>query len=369
MIATLFSIFVLLDFLCSFILLIHTPMTAAVKSSPRITSQLVNGILAIKPLADLAKNRARNMMIKRAESIGVYWHDQVQALRSRGDSKFSPSTQLSPQWEQELVQVQNADLTYPDYYLRTFHAYDAGNLSWEAAMEVEVAAHAVHARIWQDSGEKGDMQLRQSYQTVLQEQIHTAPEAILDMGCSIGMSTFALQALYPQAQITGVDLSPYFLAIAQYRTRQREQGEDYVIQPSLAPSLAEAAHLASPTWLHVPAEATGLPDASFDLVSAHLLFHELPQSAAIDILREARRLLRPGGHIAIMDMNPRSEIYAKMPPYILTLLKSTEPYLDEYFSLNLEEAIGQAGFQTPTVVCNTPRHRTVIAQVREWVSG
>jgi hypothetical protein len=65
-----------------------------------------------------------------------------------------------------------------------------------------------------------------------------------------------------------------------------------------------------------------------------------------------------------MDMNPRSEIYAKMPPYILTLLKSTEPYLDDYFTFNLEQAIYDAGFTYPTVTPNTPRHRTIIAQVR-----
>jgi len=39
-----------------------------------------------------------------------------------------------------------------------------------------------------------------------------------------------------------------------------------------------------------------------------------------------------------MDMNPQSEVYAKMAPYILTLLKSTEPYLDEYFALRLNSA-------------------------------
>jgi hypothetical protein len=64
-----------------------------------------------------------------------------------------------------------------------------------------------------------------------------------------------------------------------------------------------------------------------------------------------------------MDMNPKSEIYAKMPPYILTLLKSTEPYLDEYFALDLEKELVEAGFQPPTIVCNSPRHRTVVAQV------
>ncbi len=76
-----------------------------------------------------------------------------------------------------------------------------------------------------------------------------------------------------------------------------------------------------------------------------------------------RRVLRPGGYLAIMDMNPKSEVYQKMPAYILTLLKSTEPYLDEYFALDIEQAIVEAGFQTPTITNNTHRHRTVIAQV------
>jgi len=46
----------------------------------------------------------------------------------------------------------------------------------------------------------------------------------------------------------------------------------------------------------------------------------------------------------------------------LTLLKSTEPYMDDYFSFDLEGAIVQAGFTQPTLICNTPRHRTIVAQ-------
>jgi hypothetical protein len=53
-----------------------------------------------------------------------------------------------------------------------------------------------------------------------------------------------------------------------------------------------------------------------------------------------------------------------MPPYILTLLKSTEPYLDEYFALDISQAFYDAGFERPTITCNTPRHRTVIARAR-----
>jgi ubiquinone/menaquinone biosynthesis C-methylase UbiE len=99
------------------------------------------------------------------------------------------------------------------------------------------------------------------------------------------------------------------------------------------------------------------------LVSLFLICHELPQTATREIFAEAKRLLKPGGHIAIMDMNPDSEIYSQMAPYILTLLKSTEPYLDRYFTLDIAKELIAAGFKTPTITANTPRHRTVIAQI------
>jgi len=304
----------------------------AVETTPRLASRVVNGILAIKPLFNLAKYQARQMMIKRAELIGVNWLQDAEKLRSRD-------------WTVEFNQVSDPDLVYPDYYLRPFHAYNEGNLGWEPATEVEVAAHAVHARIWKDAGAAGDSRLRQSYHDVLKAQLPKVPDDIIDLGCSVGMSTFALQKTFPNAKITGVDLSPYFLAVADYQT-QRSDSQN------------------SPTWVHAAAESTGLPSASFDLMSACLMFHELPRGAAIEILHEAKRLLRPGGHLAIMDMNPKSEIYAKMPPYILTLLKSTEPYMDDYFSFDLEGAIVQAGFTQPTLVGNTPRHRTIVAQAK-----
>ncbi len=303
-------------------------MTAAVPNDLRLASRLVNTVLAIAPLANLAKHQARQMMIKRAEKIGVPWTTQVQALRSLD-------------WETHLTQVQNPDLKYPDYYCCSFHAYEKGNLNWEAALEVEVAAYAVHAKIWPDAGAQGDPKLRSSYHEILKSQIASNPKEILDLGCSVGMSTFALQEVYPQAKITGLDLSPYFLSVAHYNSQQRHKQIN---------------------WVHAAAESTGLSDGSFDLVSTFLMCHELPQSATRQIFSEARRLLRPGGYLAIMDMNPQSEIYAKMPPYILTLLKSTEPYLDEYFTLDMKQALVDAGFTVPTITSNSPRHRTVIAQ-------
>ena len=305
-------------------------MTTAIK--PDLTSNLVNRVLSIKPLFDFAKHQARDMMIKRAQKIGVNWHQEVEKLQARD-------------WTNDLAQVQNPQLTYPNYYLTSFHAYETGNMSWQAAFEVESAAYAVHAKVWPDLLADGDAKLRQSYHHILKTFITQTPKDILDLGCSVGMSTFALQAIYPQSQITGLDLSPYFLAVANYRSQKSPQYQNSI------------------NWLHAAAESTGMPDNSYDLVSIFLMCHELPQSATQKIFVEARRVLRPGGHLTIMDMNPQSEIYKKMPTYVFTLLKSTEPYLDDYFTLDMEKSLIDAGFKSPSMTSNSPRHRTVIAQV------
>ena len=294
-----------------------------------IASRLVNTLLGISPIANFAKSKARKMMIDRAEKLGVPWRDNVNNLSQRN-------------WKAEFAEIENKQLQYPEYYLNSFHAYESGNLSWLAAWEVESAAYAVHAKIWQEAGANGDSQLRKSYHQVLQPQIADKPKDIVDIGCGVGMSTLALQEIYPESNITGIDLSPYFLAVAQYRAQ--ELGKKV-------------------KWLHSAAESTGLPDNCCDLVSACLVFHELPTTAAIGIIQEARRILRPGGYLAIMDMNPQSATFQKMPPYILTLLKSTEPYLDQYFSLDMEQVFIEAGFKQPKITINSPRHRTIVGML------
>lgn len=295
-------------------------------------SRLVNNILAIRPIADFAKNRARHMMITRAEKLGVPWRKNVAALKQRD-------------WQPDLEAIADPNLIYPDYYQTSFHAYEEGNLGWEPALEVESASKAVHSTLF--DGEptvEGDTLLRESYHKILNENLPTQPQKIADIGCGAGLSTEALQELFPEAEVTGVDLSPYFLAVAKYRTATTKPGLQ---------------------WHHAAGEATKLPAQSFDLVSSSLVFHELPQSAAIAIFQEAKRLLKPGGHFAMMDMNPQAEVYRTMKPYILTLLKSTEPYLDQYFSLDVGAELVKAGFKSPFLQENTARHRTIIAQVKD----
>lgn len=58
-------------------------------------------------------------------------------------------------------------------------------------------------------------------------------------------------------------------------------------------------------YVHANLEDTHLPAASFDLVTASFVIHELPPPAICALIAEARRLLRPGGVLLLADNNPR----------------------------------------------------------------
>jgi SAM-dependent methyltransferase len=229
---------------------------------------------------------------------------------------------LQPLWDQ----IYREGVALPANYRASFHGYDAGHLCWQAAYEFEVASNAVHSSLYPDAGAHSDQVLRQGYHERLQQQFPQAPARILDLHSTVGLSTFRLEQTFPTATITGLNFSPYYLTLAAYNAGQRGSTVK--------------------SWVHALPEATGFPDGSFDLVSAFLLFHEMPQTTTRRIFREVRRLLPPGGCFALMDMNPESGVYQTMPAFVMTLLKSTEPFMDAYFNLDLRQELLEAGFDS-----------------------
>ena len=304
------------------------PATAPAARLP--LDRLIGGLLAVKPVWAVAKAQARRMMIGRAERLGIPWRDTVEELSG---------IDWQPRWRQ----VVNDSLAYPANYRASFHGYDAGHLCWEAAFEFEVASNAVHSSLYPGAGAHSDGALRRGYHEVLQAALARAPQRILDLHCTVGLSSFALHDAFPQAEITALDFSPHYLAVAQHHNELRSGGVS--------------------VWRHALPEATGLAPCGFDLVSAFLLFHEMPQDTSRRIFREARRLVAPGGAFALMDMNPHCGAYQTMPAAVMTLLRSTEPYMDQYFALDLEEELRQAGFDAVLIRPCSPRHRAVVATV------
>jgi ubiquinone/menaquinone biosynthesis C-methylase UbiE len=297
-------------------------------------SRLVNLLIQTKPIYSLMKQQARKVLIKTAEKNGVAWRKTYQDLIASGI-------------QTQLASRTNPDLRYPDYYNRPFHAYDDGNLCWDAAFEAESATYAMALRVWPDDNltwQSAQDRLRSSFHQVLADYRSAPVHDILDIGCSVGLSTLTLHDFYQAQNSTvrtvGLDLSPYMLTVAQHRDRDGKIAD----------------------WIHAKAEATGLPDASFDLISLQFVIHELPRTATAAIFRECFRLLRSGGTLAIVDNNPQSAVIQKLPPVLFTLMKSTEPWTDDYYTFDVEAAMTDVGLTQIKTIASDPRHRTIVAQ-------
>jgi len=107
--------------------------------------------------------------------------------------------------------------------LKPFHAYDDGNLCWDAAIEVESAALAVHSHIHRENSssplfiQDGDKILRDNFHKRMKESLSElnfgfVPRKIIDVGCSTGLSTIKLHQSFPNAEVIGMDLSPHMLS-------------------------------------------------------------------------------------------------------------------------------------------------------------
>ncbi len=107
---------------------------------------------------------------------------------------------------------------------------------------------------------------------------------VLDLGCGNGMSSRILARC--GARVTGVDLSPSLVARAQERERQEPLGVAYLV--------ADAANLAM------------FPDGSFTRVTANTVLMDAADGAAL--LREAARLLQPGGRFVASLLHPCFEV-------------------------------------------------------------
>lgn len=302
-----------------------------------LLSRLVNVLIQTKPIYNVMKHQARQVLIKTAEKNGIPWRKGYQELAASGVQAY-------------LETITNQNITYPDYYQVPFHAYDQGNLCWSAAFEAESATYSMGLRVWRDEAltwQEAQSRLRGNFHQVLAEYCTQPIQDILDMGCSVGISSRALHDYYQSRQDTpvrtvGLDLSPYMLAVAQYRDTKGEI-----------------------EWIHAKAEETGLSDASFDLVTLQFVIHELPRQATQEIFQEILRVLRPGGYLAIVDNNPKSPVIQNLPPVLFTLMKSTEPWSDDYYTLEVEGLMQTVGFEYIVTVASDPRHRTIIGRKPE----
>lgn len=312
-----------------------------------LVSKAVNVAIQTPMIFSLLKLGARQQMKATAESSDIAWTTCVKSLESE-------SAQLQGLFEQ----VEDKDVLYPDYFTQPFHGYDEGNMNWLAAFEAEPATYSMAMRVWKDEVGLQPVvaqdRLRDTAFDMVKGYMKEFDcrdiEIILDIGCSVGVSTRYVARSWPKASVVGLDLSPFMLSVGLLRKHKggalfglKEQNENI-------------------SYVHGNAEHTKFDSESFDAVSCQFLLHELPPEPTRAIAQECMRILRPGGVCFFLDNNPKSTVIQNLPAPIFTLMKSTEPHSDAYYAFDTEACLQDAGFQHVKTFESDPRHRVILAK-------
>ena len=174
----------------------------------------------------------------------------------------------------EVRETLDGSNRYPAYYRQNFHYQTDGWLSDESA---KLYDHQVEALFTGSA----DAMRRAALADIARELKGRDQRgtALLDLACGTGRFLRETMRAFPRLDARGLDLSP------NYAERARQM---------VAP------------WPHVDilegqAEVLPLEDASMDIIVSVYLFHELPEKTRREVMREAARVLKPGGAFIIAD--------------------------------------------------------------------
>jgi ubiquinone/menaquinone biosynthesis C-methylase UbiE len=196
---------------------------------------------------------------------------------------------------------------YPRYYRQNFHFQTDGYLS---AASAERYDHQVEVLF----GGGAAAMRRQALIPLKTALSGVEDPGLVDIGCGTGRFLRSVKENHPRLRVTGLDLSPYYLAVAR-----RE------LQPWSRVRLVEGA-----------AEATPFAEAEFDAATCVYLFHELPPRVRRAVIAEIARILRPNGVLILVDSlqigdEPDYDAMLEAFPYGFH-----EPYYRSYLAEDLD---------------------------------
>lgn len=144
------------------------------------------------------------------------------------------------------------------------------------------------------------------YSSLLNEANLLPGDRVLDLGCGSGTHFDWIAAMVgPEGQITGVDSSPQNRA----RAEERLENASYRDQVTLVDGSLD--------------ETLPFDDASFDIVWCAGSLQYVP--APLETIREMMRVVRPGGRVAVQDVEMTSMLLGPMPDELLIALKGSLP--------------------------------------------
>ncbi len=247
---------------------------------------------------------------------GEFWQPVVKLLINEAELN-----QIHRQidWQQETSHFTDPQIIYPQYY-------EQQNFLGMAGSYLDSRTAVAYDRLIPYLLPPHEHLIRQG----LLDRINVIPQRILDMGCGTGSTTLLLQQKFPQASITGLDLSPSMLVMAH----QKAKATGLKIH-----------------WQHSSAEYTGFPSGYFDLITISLLFHETPILGTQAMIKECFRLLKGGGQVVILDSSQQLlrqiEWFTKAFPEVVPEI-FPETYIQNvknYAAGSLDAWLGAAGFE------------------------
>lgn len=162
------------------------------------------------------------------------------------------------------------------------------------------------------------------------------PRRVLDQGCTSGRSTRAIKRAMPSSEVYGCDVCEPTLR--QGHLRAVEEGTSIVL-------------------CQENVECLSFGDASFDVVASHWLFHELPPDAIRNAIREAARVLRPGGVFAAYDMCTVPGGVVGEWLHAGMAKRNNEPYALSLVKLDVLAELQAAGFESTRMEVSSPEWR------------
>lgn len=180
-------------------------------------------------------------------------------------------------------------------------------------------------------GSYNDDQAQSAIQFINKKWPDLKPKRILDMGCTGGACTLPYVDAFPDADVHGIDLSAPALRYAHAR----------------AESMGKRAHFSQQN-----AECTNFEDESFDLITSHILLHETSRSAVRNVMKEAHRLLKPGGVVLHMEVPVRNDRIAPFDAFMRdwSTFNNNEPFWGTFHDMDLIAPAVAAGFAAETVI-------------------
>ena len=166
--------------------------------------------------------------------------------------------------------------------------------------------------------------------------------SILDCGCTVGHNTLPWAETFPEAQVTAIDVAAPVLRYAHAR----------------AESMGLPVH-----FKQMDARAMAFEDEQFDVVFSSMFMHELPLKDIHQYLKEAFRVLKPGGILWQMELPPMSA----MPLYENFYMNwdthyNNEPYYGTFRKQDYQQLLIDAGFGADDFIEATMPRYTFIGE-------